>query len=299
MPPPSIPPVEAGIVSPIRLVPANIKKPPYALTGDPGNSISSLVRDGDEIKRMEKAGEIAAKVLFEAGSNISPGITTDKIDEIVHEMIISFDAYPSPLNYRGFPKSVCTSINEVICHGIPDSRILQDGDIVNIDVTVYHEGVHGDTSVTFPVGEISELDIRLIKETRKSMELGIEAVKPGRPVNVIGRAIERHAKRNALGVVREFIGHGIGTEFHSSLQIPHYYDPYASTEMLPGMTFTIEPMLTLGDPSAQMWSDNWTAVTRDGRRTAQFEHTILVTEHGARRLTVLDDGKAPSDLIFS
>ena len=299
MPPPSIPPVEAGIVSPIRLVPANIKKPPYALTGDPGNSISSLVRDGDEIKRMEKAGEIAAKVLFEAGSNISPGITTDKIDEIVHEMILSFDAYPSPLNYRGFPKSVCTSINEVICHGIPDSRILQDGDIVNIDVTVYHEGVHGDTSVTFPVGEISELDIRLIKETRKSMELGIEAVKPGRPVNVIGRAIERHAKRNALGVVREFIGHGVGTEFHSSLQIPHYYDPYASTEMLPGMTFTIEPMLTLGDPSAQMWSDNWTAVTRDGRRTAQFEHTILVTEHGARRLTVLDDGKAPSDLIFS
>ena len=299
MPPPSIPPVEAGIVSPIRLVPANINKPPYALTGDPGNSISSLVRDGDEIKRMEKAGEIAAKVLFEAGSNISPGITTDKIDEIVHEMILSFDAYPSPLNYRGFPKSVCTSINEVICHGIPDSRILQDGDIVNIDVTVYHEGVHGDTSVTFPVGEISELDIRLIKETRKSMELGIEAVKPGRPVNVIGRAIERHAKRNALGVVREFIGHGIGTEFHSSLQIPHYYDPYASTEMLPGMTFTIEPMLTLGDPSAQMWSDNWTAVTRDGRRTAQFEHTILVTEHGARRLTVLDDGKAPSDLIFS
>ncbi|MBL89399.1 MAG: type I methionyl aminopeptidase [Actinobacteria bacterium] len=299
MPPPSIPPVEAGIVSPIRLVPANINKPPYALTGDPGNSISSLVRDGDEIKRMEKAGEIAAKVLFEAGSNISPGITTDKIDEIVHEMILSFDAYPSPLNYRGFPKSVCTSINEVICHGIPDSRILQEGDIVNIDVTVYHEGVHGDTSVTFPVGEISELDIRLIKETRKSMELGIEAVKPGRPVNVIGRAIERHAKRNALGVVREFIGHGIGTEFHSSLQIPHYYDPYASTEMLPGMTFTIEPMLTLGDPSAQMWSDNWTAVTRDGRRTAQFEHTILVTEHGARRLTVLDDGKAPSDLIFS
>ena len=299
MPPPSIPPVEAGIVSPIRLVPANIKKPPYALTGDPGNSISSLVRDGDEIKRMEKAGEIAAKVLFEAGSNISPGITTDKIDEIVHEMILSFDAYPSPLNYRGFPKSVCTSINEVICHGIPDSRILQEGDIVNIDVTVYHEGVHGDTSVTFPVGEISELDIRLIKETRKSMELGIEAVKPGRPVNVIGRAIERHAKRNALGVVREFIGHGVGTEFHSSLQIPHYYDPYASTEMLPGMTFTIEPMLTLGDPSAQMWSDNWTAVTRDGRRTAQFEHTILVTEHGARRLTVLDDGKAPSDLIFS
>ncbi|MED5277434.1 MAG: type I methionyl aminopeptidase [Actinomycetota bacterium] len=299
MPPPSIPPVEAGIVSPIRLVPANINKPPYALTGDPGNSISSLVRDGDEIKRMEKAGEIAAKVLFEAGSNISPGITTDKIDEIVHEMILSFDAYPSPLNYRGFPKSVCTSINEVICHGIPDSRILQEGDIVNIDVTVYHEGVHGDTSVTFPVGEISELDIRLIKETRKSMELGIEAVKPGRPVNVIGRAIERHAKRNALGVVREFIGHGVGTEFHSSLQIPHYYDPYASTEMLPGMTFTIEPMLTLGDPSAQMWSDNWTAVTRDGRRTAQFEHTILVTEHGARRLTVLDDGKAPSDLIFS
>lgn len=297
--PPSVPPVEAGIVSPSRLVPPNIKKPPYALTGDPGRSISSLVRDDDEIERMEKAGKIAALVLLEAGSNVSPGITTDKIYEIVHEMILSFDAYPSPLNYRGFPKSVCTSVNEVICHGIPDSRSLQEGDIVNIDVTVYHEGVHGDTSVTFPVGEIPERDIQLIKDTRKAMELGIEEVKPGRPVNVIGRAIERHAKRNSLGVVREFIGHGVGTEFHSSLQIPHYYDPYASTEMLPGMTFTIEPMLTLGDPSAQMWSDNWTAVTRDGRRTAQFEHTILVTEDGARRLTVLEDGIAPSDLLFA
>ena len=297
--PPSVPPVEAGIVSPSRLVPPNIKKPPYALTGDPGRSISSLVRDDDEIERMEKAGKIAALVLLEAGSNVSPGITTDKIDEIVHEMILSFDAYPSPLNYRGFPKSVCTSVNEVICHGIPDSRSLQEGDIVNIDVTVYHEGVHGDTSVTFPVGEIPERDIQLIKDTRKAMELGIEEVKPGRPVNVIGRAIERHAKRNSLGVVREFIGHGVGTEFHSSLQIPHYYDPYASTEMLPGMTFTIEPMLTLGDPSAQMWNDNWTAVTRDGRRTAQFEHTILVTEDGSRRLTVLEDGTAPSDLLFA
>ena len=140
--PPSVPPVEAGIVSPSRLVPPNIKKPPYALTGDPGRSISSLVRDDDEIERMEKAGKIAALVLLEAGSNVRPGITTDKIDEIVHEMILSFDAYPSPLNYRGFPKSVCTSVNEVICHGIPDSRSLQEGDIVNIDVTVYHEGVH-------------------------------------------------------------------------------------------------------------------------------------------------------------
>tara|TARA_B100000929_G_scaffold121847_2_gene96577 strand:+ start:1645 stop:2391 length:747 start_codon:yes stop_codon:yes gene_type:complete len=246
---------------------------------------------------MEKAGEIAALVLLEAGSNVAPGVTTDKIDEIVHEMILSFDAYPSPLNYRGFPKSVCTSVNEVICHGIPDSRPLQEGDIVNIDVTVYHDGVHGDTSVTFPVGEVSERDIRLIKETRKAMELGIEAVKPGKPVNVIGRAIERHAKRHALGVVREFIGHGVGTEFHSSLQIPHYYDPYASTEILPGMTFTIEPMLTLGDPSAQIWSDNWTAVTRDGRRTAQFEHTIIVLKDGAKRLTVTGDGNAPSDLL--
>ena len=295
--PPSVPPVEAGILSPTRLVPSNINNPPYALTGDPGNSTSSLVRNDDEIKRMEKAGEIAALVLLEAGSNVAPGVTTDKIDEIVHEMILSFDAYPSPFNYRGFPKSVCTSVNEVICHGIPDSRPLQEGDIVNIDVTVYHDGVHGDTSVTFPVGEVSERDIHLIKETRKAMDLGIEAVKPGKPVNVIGRAIERHAKRHSLGVVREFIGHGVGTEFHSSLQIPHYYDPYASTEILPGMTFTIEPMLTLGDPSAQMWSDNWTVVTRDGRRTAQFEHTIIVLEDGAKRLTVTGDGNAPSDLL--
>ena len=161
------------MLSPTRLVPSNINKPPYALTGDPGNSTSSLVRNDDEIKRMEKAGEIAALVLLEAGSNVAPGVTTDKIDEIVHEMILSFDAYPSPLNYRGFPKSVCTSVNEVICHGIPDSRPLQEGDIVNIDVTVYHDGVHGDTSVTFPVGEVSERDIHLIKETRMAMDLGI------------------------------------------------------------------------------------------------------------------------------
>ena len=278
--PPSTPPVEAGLVSPTRLVPSNINKPPYALTGDPGNSTSSLVRDADEIKRMEKAGEIAASVLLEAGSNVAPGVTTDKIDEIVHEMILSFDAYPSPLNYRGFPKSVCTSVNEVICHGIPDSRPLQEGDIINIDVTVYHDGVHGDTSVTFPVGEVTERDIQLIKETRKAMDLGIEAVKPGRPVNVIGRAIERHAKRHSLGVVREFIGHGVGTEFHSSLQIPHYYDPYASTEILPGMTFTIEPMINAGKYDVKMLNDGWTAVTKDKSLSAQFEHTIGITENG-------------------
>ena len=293
---PSEPPVRPGLVSPRRVVPAEISKPPYALTGDPGASTSSLVRTPDEIDRMRRAGSIAAEVLLKAGSCVSPGVKTDDIDEVVHEAILAFGAYPSPLNYRGFPKSVCTSVNEIICHGIPDSRPLEEGDIINIDVTVYFEGVHGDTSVTFPVGKISDQDRNLINETRIATELGIAEVRPGRPVNVIGRAIERHAKRNGLGVVKEFIGHGVGTEFHSSLHIPHYYDPNASTQMVPGMTFTVEPMLTLGDPSVLLWSDEWTAATRDGRRTAQFEHTVLVLDDGVERLTVTEDGQAPSDI---
>jgi methionyl aminopeptidase len=246
---------------------------------------------------MRLAGRAAAEILLEVGPHVAPGVTTDHLDAIVHEATIARGGYPSPLNYRGYPKSVCTSVNEVICHGIPDSRALADGDIVNIDVTIFLDGVHGDTSVTFPVGEVSDHDRHLIVETRVAMDEGIAAAGPGRPIHAIGRAIERHAKRHGLGVVREFIGHGIGTEFHSGLQIPHYHDPRAQTVLVPGMTFTVEPMLTLGDPSCAMWDDDWTAVTLDGRRTAQYEHTLLVTGDGTELLTVTADGTAPADVF--
>jgi methionyl aminopeptidase len=247
---------------------------------------------------MRRAGHAAAEILLEAGTRVAPGVTTDQLDEVVHEATLARGGYPSPLNYRGYPKSVCTSVNEVICHGIPDSRPLVEGDIVNVDVTIYLDGVHGDTSATLAVGEISEHDQRLIVETRVAMDQGIDAAGPGRPVNVIGRAIERHALRHRLGVVEEFIGHGIGTEFHSAIQVPHYYNPGANTVLVPGMTFTVEPMLTLGSPEcAPLWDDQWTAVTRDGRRTAQFEHTVLVTEEGVERLTVTADGRVPADVL--
>ena len=247
---------------------------------------------------MRRAGHAAAEILLEVGTQVAPGVTTDQRDEVVHEATLERGGYPSPLNYRGYPKSVCTSVNEVICHGIPDSRPLVEGDIVNVDVTIYLDGVHGDTSATLAVGEISEHDQRLIVETRVAMDQGIDAAGPGRTVNVIGRAIERHARRHRLGVVREFIGHGIGTEFHSAIQVPHYYDPGANTVLVPGMTFTVEPMLTLGSPEcAPLWDDKWTAVTRDGRRTAQFEHTVLVTEEGVERLTVTADGRVPADVL--
>ena len=194
-------------------------------------------------------------------------------------------AYPSPFNYHRFPKSVCTSVNEVICHGIPDSRPLRDGDIVNIDVTVYLEGVHGDTSATLAVGRIDQDSTRLIDVTAQSLELGIAAVAAGRPVSAIGRAIERHAHDNGYGVVRAFVGHGIGTVFHNGLLVPHYYDVAATTLFEPGMTLTIEPMLTMGTWRHVSWDDGWTAVTADGRRSAQFEHTLVVTEDGAEVLT--------------
>ena len=282
----------------MRTVPPGIGRPPYAATGDPGPPRASPVRTADEVERMRRAGHAAAEILLEVGAQVAPGVTTDQLDEVVHEATLERGGYPSPLNYRGYPKSVCTSVNEVICHGIPDSRPLVEGDIVNVDVTIYLDGVHGDTSATLAVGEIGEHDQRLIVETRAAMEQGIDAVGPGRPVNVIGRAIERHARRHRLGVVREFIGHGIGTEFHSAIQVPHYYDPGANTVLVPGMTFTVEPMLTLGSPEcAPLWDDKWTAVTRDGRRTAQFEHTVLVTEEGVERLTVTADGRVPADVL--
>ncbi len=246
---------------------------------------------------MRRTGALAAEVLMAACERVRVGMTTDAIDRFVHEAAVAAGAYPSPLGYRGFPKSVCTSVNEVICHGIPDSRRLLDGDIINIDVTVYREGVHGDTSVTLMLGGVDDHSRRLVAETRRALYRGIGAVRAGAAVSEIGRAIEGHAVGQRLGVVREFIGHGVGTEFHSGLQVPHYHDRRAVTKLREGMTFTIEPMLTLGSPQVAMWDDGWTAVTRDGRRTAQFEHTLACTADGAEILTRTTAGECAHDLF--
>ncbi|MEM7094096.1 MAG: type I methionyl aminopeptidase [Actinomycetota bacterium] len=295
--PRSDPPVQAGLVSPRRTVPASIQRPPYAVTGDPGPSISNVVRSNDEIAAMRRAGAAAAEVLLIAGEMVGPGVTTETIDARVHEEALARNAYPSPLNYRGFPKSVCTSINEVICHGIPDSRQLRDGDIINIDVTLFLDGVHGDTSCTFFVGDADDASTMLVVETRRSLYDAIDTVRPGAPFNAIGRAIENRAKASGLGVVRDFIGHGVGTEFHSNLQIPHYFHPRLTREMEVGMSFTIEPMLTLGAIDCHIWDDDWTAVTIDGRRTAQFEHTMVVTDDGVELTTVTSSGACAADYL--
>ena len=278
--------VVQGVVSPRRSVPDHIVRPAYVETGVPIRWAESRVKTADVIERMRHAGAVAAEVLRLAGDMVAPGVTTDAIDVYVHDLCIERYSYPSPLNYNHFPKSVCTSINEVICHGIPDSRALQDGDIINIDVTTYVGGVHGDTNATFFVGNVDPASRQLVQVTEECMWHGIEAVLPGRPVSDIGRAIEAHAKKHRYGVVRAFIGHGIGEQFHTDVQILHYYDERANVIMRPGMTFTIEPMITMGAWQHKMvFDDNWTAVTSDGRRTAQFEHTILVTDDGFDVLT--------------
>lgn len=274
-----------GTVSPMRKVPSAIPRPEYVgkkrpKTGEPD------VKTPEIIERMRVAGKIAAQALAEVGANIKPGVTTDELDRIGHEFLLDHGAYPSTLGYRGFPKSLCTSINEVICHGIPDDTVLRDGDIVNIDITAYIDGVHGDTDATFLCGDVDEESRLLVERTREATMRGIRAVKPGRALNVIGRVIESYAKRFGYGVVRDFTGHGIGTTFHSGLVVPHYDDPAATTIIEPGMTFTVEPMLTLGTHDYDIWPDGWTVVTKDRKRTAQFEHTLLVTDDGHEILTL-------------
>ncbi len=274
-----------GEVSPMRPVPDDIARPPYADTGQVVPWDESRVKSPEVIERMRHAGKVAAEILRLAGEAVRPGLTTDELDEYVHALYIERGAYPSPLNYHGYPKSVCTSVNEVICHGIPDSRALQDGDIVNLDVTGYIGGVHGDTNATFLVGDVDPASRDLVRVAEECMWHGIEAVRPGRPLSDIGAAIEQHARQHRYGVVRAFIGHGIGEQFHTDIQVFHYYDSRASTIMRPGMTFTIEPMITIGSWQHKMWDDEWTAVTSDGKRTAQYEHTILVTDDGHEVLT--------------
>lgn len=278
-----------GELSPYREVPGTIGRPPYAQSG-PSLPRSPLALD-EKIKRMREAGLAAREVMLEAAKHIAVGIPTDDLDAIVHAETIKRGAYPSPLGYGEppFPKSVCTSVNEIICHGIPDSRELQDGDILNIDITVYLNGVHGDHNQTFLVGNVDDQSKRLVRITKESMWLGISKIKPGDSTREIGRAIQQHAETNGLSTVRDYTGHGIGEEFHTSPTILHYDTVHNDTIMVPGMTFTVEPMLTIGDWRSNHWDDGWTVVTKDFSRSAQFEHTCLVTENGVEILTLLPD----------
>ena len=275
-----------GRLSPIRAVPTGIARPEYVGRPAPAPYTGGDWYAPDDVQRIRAAGRVAAGAIEAAAAAIRPGVTTDELDRIAHDYVVGQGAYPSTLGYRGFPKSSCTSVNEVICHGIPDDTVLDDGDLVNIDVTAYLDGFHGDLNQTFVVGDASEEVRLLVERTREALARGIRAVAPGRQVNVIGRAIEAYAKRFGYGVVRDYTGHGVGRAFHSGLVIPHYDDPDFDTVLEPGMVFTIEPMLTLGTTEWDLWSDDWTVVTRDRSLTAQFEHTLVVTERGADILTL-------------
>lgn len=276
-----------GIISPRRAVPTQIARPEYVGKPAPAKFMGSHIKSPDQIEKIRRAGRLAAQAIELVGRNAKAGVSTDELDQIGHDFLISNGAYPSTLGYRGYPKSICSSINEVICHGIPDDTKLQDGDIVNIDITAYLDGYHGDSNQTFLVGDVSEEIALLVERTREALNRGITAVAPGREVNLIGRTIEAYAKRFGYGVVRDFTGHGIGEAFHSGLIIPHYDSaPQYDDVMEVGMVFTIEPMLTLGTHKWKMWDDGWTVVTADKSITAQFEHTIVVTESGAEILTL-------------
>ncbi|KAI6677003.1 hypothetical protein NL676_037799 [Syzygium grande] len=279
------PPLRRGRVSPPLPVPDHIPKPPYF--GSPllpELASEYQIHDSDGIAHMRAACELAARVLDYAGKLVKPSVTTDEIDKAVHQMIIEAGAYPSPLGYGGFPKSVCTSVNECMCHGIPDSRQLQDGDIINIDVTVYLNGYHGDTSKTFLCGNVSDALKNLVKVTEECMERGIAVCKDGASFKKIGKRISEHAEKYGYGVVERFVGHGVGTIFHSQPIIYHHRNEEPGT-MVEGQTFTIEPILSLGSIECRTWPDNWTTLTADGGPAAQFEHTILITRTGAEILT--------------
>ena len=276
-----------GRISPKLDVPTSIPRPEYVGKAVPSKFTGSNIKTPEQIEKIRHSGKIAAQAIELVGQNAKPGITTDELDKLAHKFLIDNGAYPSTLGYRGYPKSICSSLNEVICHGIPDDTVLEDGDILNIDITAYIDGFHGDSNQTFLVGEVKPEISDLVERTREALARGIAVVAPGRSVNLIGRAIESYAKRFNYGVVRDFTGHGIGEAFHSGLIIPHYDSaPKYSDEMQVGMVFTIEPMLTLGTYQWDMWADGWTVVTKDKSITAQFEHTLVVTETGADILTL-------------
>ncbi|KAJ3085937.1 Methionine aminopeptidase 1 [Quaeritorhiza haematococci] len=278
-------------LSPWRKVPAHIGRPDYA---DHGRPISEQAIRGstkiealkpDEIEKMRTVCKLAREVLNEGGKAVKIGVTTDEIDRIVHEACVERDSYPSPLNYHGFPKSCCTSVNEVICHGIPDQYELKDGDIVNIDVSLFHDGFHADLNATYLVGNVDDAGRHLVQSTRECLDKAIEIVKPGTLYREIGNVISKHAQTAGLSVVRTYCGHGVHKFFHCAPSVPHYAKNKAVGVMKPGHTFTIEPMICEGKWRDESWPDGWTAVTVDGKRSAQFEETLLVTETGVEVLT--------------
>ncbi|PGH17492.1 methionine aminopeptidase, type I [Helicocarpus griseus UAMH5409] len=277
----------------MRTVPKSIKHPDWSETGIPKGEqrldrAKIDILDTKAQEAMRKVCKLAREVLDITAAEIRPGVTTDYLDEVCHNACVERNSYPSPLNYNKFPKSLCTSVNEVVCHGIPDQRVLLDGDILNLDISLYHEGYHADVNETYYVGDRAKADpdaVRIIETTRECLDKAIELVKPGTPFRDFGRVIEKHAKSKGCSVVATWGGHGINTEFHPPPWIPHYAKNKAVGVCKPGMTFTIEPILTLGKPREIYWPDNWTNVTADGKWTAQFEHTLLVTETGVEILT--------------
>lgn len=288
-----------GILAAPREVPASITRPDYARDGKPRGKVPKFpwninVNSPEDIEKMRVAGRLAREVLDIAGRAIKPGMTTDEVDFIVHEATIERNAYPSPLNYHRFPKSCCTSINEIVCHGIPDSTVLINGDIINVDITLYHDGFHGDCSEMFLVGDVDEKGKELVRTTYECLDKAIEICRPDVAVNKIGGVIEEHAKKAGFSVVRNFCGHGISSVFHTTPNVVHYRNSDAAGIMQPGITFTIEPMISEGTPKNVTWPDDWTAATADGKRCAQFEHTLLITEDGVERLT----GKLPDSPKF-
>ena len=238
---------------------------------------------------MRESCKIAANALKEAGKAVQPGVTTDYVDRVAHEYMCDHGAYPSTLGYRGFPKSSCVSLNEIVCHGIPDTTVIEDGDIVNIDITAYKNGVHGDNNATFLAGNVSEEHRLLVERTKEATMRGIKAAKPGREINVIGRVIESYAKRFGYNVVRDFTGHGVGPTFHNGLVVLHHDSTVYRDILEPGMTLTVEPMINLGSLDYEIWDDDWTVQNTDGKFTAQFEHTLVITEDGNEILTIPDE----------
>ena len=281
--------LKPGKPTPVRKVPDHIERPEYVWKDTVQEAMGEpFVQTPETIEAMREASKIAANALKEAGAAVAPGVTTDEVDRVAHEYMCDHGAYPSTLGYLGFTKSTCVSLNEIICHGIPDSTVIQEGDIVNIDVTAYKNGVHGDTNATFLAGDVSEEHRLLVERTKEAMMRGIKVAKPGREINVIGRVIESYANRFGYNVVRDFTGHGVGPTFHNGLVVLHYDSTAYRNVLEPGMTLTIEPMLNLGSLEYDIWPDDWTVQNRDGKFTAQFEHTIVITEDGKEILTLPD-----------
>ena len=292
-------PVRPGTVSPPRSVPDRITRPDYVTTGTIATPRSPQIQDAESLERLRRACAVGAEVLIRTGAQVAVGVTTEELDAFAHDVYVELGAYPSDLLYRGFTKSICTSVNGVICHGIPDDRPLEDGDIVNIDVTAYIDGMHGDTSATFHAGTAVGALAGLVDTTREATLRGIAAIRPDEPLQRIAEAIEPFAESRGYSVIREYGGHGIGATFHADPHVSHHIDRHDDVIVVPGMTFTVEPMLTSGRPTFHQAADGWTEHADDNRASAQFEHTVLVTDTGAEILTVTSDGHTAAGTLDS